>query len=559
MPACLFAQQEVNWASPIDHPIKLAGTFGELRNNHFHTGIDIKSSKGTVGDPIYSVADGIIQRIRITPGSYGNAIYIDHPSGHTSVYAHLDSFEPKIQKLVEEIQYATKSFDVDTLLVIDSIVIKRRERIGTMGNSGRSYGPHLHFEIRDKKTEIPVNPLNYGYEIGDRLPPKVEYVIANILDNTLQKQNTKKIILKGAKGNYTATVDTVFIPAWRIGLGVFVRDVMTGVYNKNGIYRATLNVDGEQVFSFKMDSVSFDEFRYLNAHIDYDHYKSSKHRAHLLYKKPGNKAGIYTERRDSISSIIKLYAEKPRKVNIVLADHDGNESRINLLLARAKKMEEYDPIAFNYKLEQGQKNLIKQENFIASFPEHSFYETTYMTVHQANEIEKGYASNVIHLGNSSTPTHGTYELLIKPSATLDSSYIDKYVVASCDKNKYENYGGTWKDGYLYSKINKLGSYVILLDTIAPTISPISFPSTLKNGSKVSFKITDNMESKSTAKELSYTATVNGEWVLFKYDLKTRSIQATVDNHWPKGEIEFVLEVLDDRGNRSVYQKKKVKI
>ena len=136
-PSIIFSQEEVKWASPIDHPIRLAGTFGELRNNHFHTGIDIKSSKGTVGDPIYSVEDGIIRRIRITSGSYGNALYIEHPSGHTSVYAHLDSFEPRLQKIVENIQYATESFEIDTLLLLDSIPVNRRQRIGTMGNSSK--------------------------------------------------------------------------------------------------------------------------------------------------------------------------------------------------------------------------------------------------------------------------------------------------------------------------------------------------------------------------------------------------------------------------------------
>lgn len=552
-PSIIFSQEEVKWASPIDHPIRLAGTFGELRNNHFHTGIDIKSSKGTIGDPIYSVEDGIIRRIRITSGSYGNALYIEHPSGHTSVYAHLDSFEPRLQKIVENIQYATESFEIDTLLLLDSIPVNRRQRIGTMGNSGRSYGPHLHFEIRDSKSEIPINPLKYGYDIGDKLPPKVEYIIANILDNNLKKQSTKKIVLKGAKGSYTSATDTVFIPAWRVGLGVFVRDVMTGVYNKNGIYSAKLTVDNQELFSFKMDSVSFDEFRYLNAHIDYDYYKSSKHRAHLLYKKPGNRATIYAASQDSLSPIIKLYANQPRKIHVELADFDGNKSVVTFLLARAKNMENYEPIAFNYKLEHSQVNIINQGNFIVKFPQESFYETIYMNVLTAAEKDKNYASDVVHLGNENEAIHGTYELLIRPSA-IDSTFLDKYTIAACRDNKYENFGGEWKGEYLYSTINKLGSYVILLDTIPPSITANSFPSQLKKGSSISFKITDTMESKASAKELEYSAKVNGQWVLFNYDLKSKTISTKVDEHWPSGKLDFVLKVMDDRGNESSYRK-----
>ncbi len=553
LPFMLNGQESPDWASPIDHPIRLAGTFGELRNNHFHTGIDIKSSKGTVGDAIYSVEEGKIRRLRVSAGSYGNTIYIDHPSGHTSVYAHLDSFEPRLQDIVKSIQYATKSFEIDTILLDQEIRIARRERIGTMGNSGRSYGPHLHFEIRDTESEIPINPLKYGYNIGDKLSPKVEYVLANILDNTLQKQSTKKIILRGEKGNYKATQDTVFISAWRVGLGVYVRDLMTGVYNKNGIYSATLLVDDQSVFSFSMDSVSFDEFRYLNAHIDYEHYTQSKHRAHLLYKKPGNRAGIYEPMGDEHSAIIKLYAEKPRKVEIILKDYDGNESHIHMLLARAKKMKDYEPVAFNYKMEHSQINIINQTQFIANFPETSFYETTLLSVHSANEKEKNYKSPVVHLGKSSQAIHGMYDLLIRPSA-VDSAMMKKYVIAACNKNKYENYGGKWNGEYIQAKINKLGSYVVLIDTLPPTIQVGRFSSTVKKGSRIQFKIYDEMESKGQAKELDYRATINGKWVLFSYDLKSKTISAKVDEHWPKGKSTFKLEVMDDRGNTSAYTK-----
>lgn len=553
LPIALNGQKEANWASPIDHPIRLAGTFGELRNNHFHTGIDIKSSAGAVGDPVYSVEKGIIRRLRVSAGSYGNVVYIDHPSGHTSVYAHLDSFEPRLKEIITKVQYATKSFEIDTILLDQAIQVNRRERIGTMGNSGRSYGPHLHFEIRDTKSEVPVNPLLYGYDIGDKLPPKVEYIVANILDNNHQKKDHKKIPLTGSKGNYKSTKDTVFIPAWRVGLGVFVRDVMTGVYNKNGIYSARLVVDDQELFSFQMDSVSFDEFRYLNAHIDYDYYQESKHRIHLLYRKPGNRAGIYKESNDSLSSVIKLFANKPRKVHIELKDFDNNVSSVDFLLARAQKMENYDPVAFNYKMDHSQVNIINQGRFIVKFPDYSFYESTLLSVQVADEKEKNYVSPVVHLGNASQAIHGMYDLLIKPTI-IDSSMMNKYVIAACKDNAYENFGGEWKDGYFQSKVNKLGSYVVLIDNTPPKITVGSFPSSLKKGSRISFKISDNMESKGNAKELDYRATVNGQWVLFSYDLKSKTISAKVDENWPKGKSTFKLVVTDDRGNERVYTK-----
>ena len=296
--------QDLSWMqAPVKHKVRLAGTFGELRNNHFHTGLDIKSSNGQVGDDIIAVADGVVRRVRIAMGGYGHVLYIDHPNGYTSVYAHLNEFRPDIDSFMLAEQYRLQTYELDTTFEKTIFSVKQGEKIGVMGLTGRSFGPHLHFEVRKTKSEIPINPLFFNLDVIDNLAPKVDYVLVNHLDDKHRIQGSQKIELEKKGNNYAPTNKTIKIPAWRVGLGVFVRDLMTGVSNKNGIYKGELFVDDQSLFSYKMDSISFDEFRYLNAHIDYKHYKDSKNRIHSLYKRPGNKIRIYN---DSLSSVIKL-------------------------------------------------------------------------------------------------------------------------------------------------------------------------------------------------------------------------------------------------------------
>ncbi len=540
---------------PVDHKVRLAGTFGELRNNHFHTGVDIKSSNGRIGDKIRTVADGYISRIKISATGYGNALYIDHPNGYTTVYAHLDHFNPALEQFVEQCQYQLQQFEFDTTLTANYFPLKQGEIIGAMGNSGRSYGPHLHFEIRETTSEIPYNPLSHGVEITDKMAPNVQYITINYLDNQLLKRASRKVPLKKTNGIYAPTNKVLKIPAWRAGISVFTRDLMTGVSNKNGIYKAEMRVDNEKVFSFTMDSISFDDFRYLNAHIDYDHYKKTKHRIHQLYRKKGNQIPIYQEQSDQI---IKLYAEKPRNIEIDVADIHGNTSSIQFQLLRDTSMMSFTEKSFQYFLNYSEAHIIDRKHVKIRFAENTFYEDYYLSVHESSEKESNYCSSVYHIGEENTAIHRPFDLYIKAEG-IDSSNISKVFVAHCDKNKYSSYGAHIINDMIGAPVKSLGTYVLMIDTIAPTLKPIAAPRQVQNGSKISFVIDDNIQVKGQARDLRYNAWIDDQWILLKYDLKSKSIYHYVDEKWPKGKHTLRIELIDDRDNRTIWEKEISKI
>jgi len=544
--------QGADWMiPPVKHKVRLAGTFGELRNNHFHTGVDIKSSNGMAGDQVLAVADGFISRIKISSTGYGNALYIDHPNGLTTVYAHLKSLEVGIADFLDSCQYAMQSFEIDTLLPPNLIKVEQGQQIGIMGNSGRSYGPHLHFEIRETKSEVPFNPLAHGVKITDDVAPQVNYVTLNYLDNEYHKQGSQKISLQKNGNHYTPSKsNTIKVPAWRVGISVFTRDLMTGVSNRNGIYSAKLKVDDQDVFSFKMDSISFDDFRYLNAHIDYEHYKENKHRIHQLYRKPGNHIPIYQE---SENQVVKLYAEKERKIDILISDFDGNQSTISFGLLRDTSMVGHKEKVFQYFLKHDEAHIINRDDVKIRLEENTLYEDLFLSVERSEEKELNYVSPVFHIGDDHTAVHRPFDLYIARNE-VDSALLDKIIVVSCEKNKYYSYGGEVLENLVGAKVKTLGAYVLMIDTIPPTIVAKSVPSEVKNGTRIQFTIDDNITVKGQASDPIYNAWIDDKWILMRYDMKSKTLSHYVDNRWTAGKHAFKLEVVDDRGNTSTYEK-----
>lgn len=536
--------------SPIKHPVRLAGTFGELRSNHFHTGIDIKSSNGKIGDPINSVADGFVSRIKISISGYGHALYIDHPNGMTSVYGHMEDFNEEIEKFIIKCQYANKSYEIDTTLSKSLFVVKKGQFIGRMGSTGRSYGPHLHFELRNTKSEVAINPLFYGFDIPDKLSPKIDYLMINSLDDKQVKRAEKKVALTKSGNNYVSNPPIIQIPAWRCGLVVAVQDLMTGVSNKNGIYKAAMKVDNELVFEFEMDSISFEHYRYLNGHVDYELYKDTKDHAHQMFRNKGNFIPIYKENGESV---IKLFSEKTRKVEIEISDFHGNISTLKVEIQRDTNMLSFPEKSFQYFLEYNKPHIINKKDIKIFFPEGSFYHDIYLGIESARDKEKYYRSPVFLIGDIHDAVHGSFDTYIRHNIK-DSTMIKKAAVVLCEENKYSTYGGSELDGMIGTKLYEFGAYVVMIDTIRPTIVELSAPLEVKNLSKISFKVDDNMVAKGLAKDLQCNAYLDGRWILMKYDLKNKTLTHTVSSRWESGDHKFKLIVKDDRGNESIWER-----
>ncbi|MBT8223201.1 MAG: M23 family metallopeptidase, partial [Eudoraea sp.] len=278
---------------PLDIPLILAGTFGELRSNHFHSGIDIKTQQRQ-GLPVYAIADGTVTRIKISHWGYGKALYIAHPNGYTSVYAHLQKFSPEIEKYVKEIQYRKKSYEVEIFPDFGEIKVDKDGIVAYSGNTGGSSGPHLHFEIRNSLNEKPTNPLLYGLEVRDATNPSLVSLHAYPLSTDARvNQSNERIQLnfsKQADGTYLA--DKVKALG-TIGFGVNAFDRQDMAANKNGVFEIQQLVNGQVYTDFDFDSFSFSETRYINTLIDYTYFGRNRQRIQRCFKAPGNKLSIY--------------------------------------------------------------------------------------------------------------------------------------------------------------------------------------------------------------------------------------------------------------------------
>lgn len=536
--------------SPVNATIRLSGTFGELRPNHFHSGIDIKPSKGGAGQPILCAADGYVERIKVSPTGYGNVLYIRHPNGYKTVYAHLQSFDKRIADYVKKVQYQRQSFFVDLYPGSEMFSFKKGAQIGKMGNSGGSTGPHLHFEIRTSG-DVPCNALLFGLQFEDTQKPKLHQLKIYHLNPQLETTHTEKHNLAKKGGAYGLTNDTLSIGAWRIGMALKVYDHHNGVSNWNGIYSLKMYRNDSLAHEFQMDKFSFGETRYINAHLDYGEQVSKKSYFNRCFELPGNRLSIYG--KDLDDGVIKLFQTKATKIEFVAADVNGNESRLKFWLKRGE-VESNDQQSFNYILKHKEKNIISTGAISATFGKNTFYENCYLNYSSSIDNSKGYYSSVHHLGEFTTPVHKYYEIGITPTQTIPDDLKSKAFVAYCDKsNIVKSCGGKWVENRLSANVRTFGNFSIMLDTEAPTIKPISFKSNMAGRSKMTFKIQDNISTTGKARSLRYAGYVDDQWILLEFDSKKNLLIHHFDERIGKGSHQLRIEVRDDRNNLGLYE------
>jgi hypothetical protein len=315
-------------------PNALAGTMGELRSSHFHAGLDIKTG-GVEGLPVFASADGYISRVAVSPGGYGNALYIQHPNGTTTVYAHLQKFKKEVADYVRSEQYRKESFDVDLYPDKEKFRVKKGEQIALSGNSGSSGGPHLHFEIRDANQNL-LDPLTYNFsEIKDNIPPIIQKIALRTLD--------KNSRINGQFGRFEFSVNKYGdgyainepITAYgRIGMEIMAYDKVNGSENKTGIKCKELLFNGNQVFYQGINSFSFGDSRNILIHTDYTTKVKTGNTFSKLYVDNGNSLQFYKTNNDRGYLIIKDTLE--HKVKVSLWDSYNNTSTLNLSLKGSK-------------------------------------------------------------------------------------------------------------------------------------------------------------------------------------------------------------------------------
>jgi len=541
--------QELNYTpgdfgSPVPYELKLAGTFGELRSNHFHAGIDVKR-KNKAGEPILSSAAGYISRIKVSRRGYGNAIYINHPNGYTTVYGHLMEFSGAIAQYVKQHQYSIKAFEFDKALPFGLITVNKGEQIGRMGNTGGSRGTHLHFEIRETASEKPVNPLHFGIGVVDTQKPFFHNLLLYHLDNTMHTKRKQKFRLYakggGKFGVKSSKRDTLLIGAWRTAIGVKVFDKMNGVYNSNGVYSLQIKLDGVPIHRFAFTKFAFDESRYCNAHLDYDEKSRGRGNYHRCYRQPGNLFSLYDT--TTTTGIIPLEQGRAQKVEVEACDIYGNCSQLEFFVRR-KTVQPYADLSYQYYLKHDKKAKINFGSLALTVSKNSFYEDVPLNIDGNFNPSPNRNSSQFSIGKTNVPIHRYIKLGILPNQ-MPSHLRDKAVITykSNAKASPRSRGGKWEGDTLVAYVRNFGTYYVSLDTLAPSIRPHTYKANMSNYRSIAFKISDKLSGINT-----YDGHLDGKWVLFKYDQKSGIIRHHFEPNMPKGEHVIKMRVTDNRGN-----------
>jgi len=552
----LFANaQEKNddyYAAPVHVPMFLAGNFGELRSNHFHSGIDIKT-QGHTGLPVFAVADGFISRINISPYGFGNALYIDHPNGTTTLYGHLESFSDKIQKYIRAIQYRKESFSVDVSVPPGELPVRNGEQIALSGNSGSSGGPHLHFEIRDTKTQHPLNPLKYHFKIKDGISPKILSVLIYPVSDEAAVAGTcfKQRYETVSDGRIYHILNNPVVPVCgTIGFGVQSVDYLDGSGNKCGIYSLGLRVDNKLVYSFRMDEFGFDESRYVNSLIDYDQKIRSGRNAYKTWIDPGNKLSVYD--RSQGSGLYDFSDEKMHEIRYEIADVYGNTSILIFNVVSKKQSIQRENVASGIPFRYNKENIFKADGIEADFPDGCFY-CDFNFEYNHFPAFPGIYSDVYEVHNKYTPVHKFFSIKIE-TQNLPERLVNKALLAYVNPKTgrvLSSLGGEYRNGWVEAEIRGFGDVAVAVDTIAPSIIPLSLKDgTLTESDQIRFKIRDNFSGIS-----DFRGTIDAKWVLFEYDAKNNLITYKFDRErFDFGKKhELILNVTDAKGNRSVFK------
>ncbi len=550
--AIISAQTKTDFRSPLDIPLYLSGNFGELRSDHFHSGIDIKT-QGTTGQKVYSIEDGYVSRIKVQGGGYGYALYITHPNGYTSVYGHLSKYNVKIGAYTRKIQYSRESFEVDLYLKPDVLLVKKGEIIALSGNSGSSAGPHLHFEIRKTANQHPANVLLYKFPVTDDIAPQFTQLLIYPRGEDAQiRQGYKQIAFDVEKkdNKYTIANAKDVLVFGQIGFGVEVYDYLNGSRNRCGIYTLELKIDGERYFLTEMGEFSFSESRYINAHIDYEYKKEKQHSVQRLYKLPHNELSIY--KQVSGDGLINIRDTAVHHVSILATDAYGNRSELEFSIKGAGvkqnmaiKTEKYDQL-----LPYNAAGSFADKDIKMSFPAYTFYEDVpfiYARTAGLPETE----SDIFHVHSPLTPIHKRIELSIKPFDDL-SKYQDKLCMVSInDDNEIRCVGGKYENGYVTTELRSFGKYAVAIDTLAPTIKALNIESgkNVSTQKSIRFLVKDELSGIS-----SYKAYIDNEWILMQFDPKNNLLFYTFDDErislQKNHELELYVE--DSKGNTSFY-------
>ena len=522
------------FSNPLDIDLILNGTFGELRSSHFHSGLDFKT-QFKEGLNIYSAAEGYVSRISIKHGGFGKAIYINHPNGYTTVYAHLKSFNDEIENYIKKLQYEKRTYQIEKYLKKDVLKIKRKQIIGKSGNTGSSSGPHLHFETRKTSNQKALNPKLFDFKIKDNRHPIINSAFIYKIDSLNDYKVPIKIKLK--KINDSLYESNTIEASGKVGFGISGFDRQDLAYNKNGIYKYTAFLNNNKSIEFKFDEFYFQESIKIKTLIDYEYYIKNKKRIIKLFKDKGNDLSVYS---GNLSGFVDIVGKESEYL-IEISDIAGNKTKIKIPILNSiketKLKNDENLIELNKKIKNDLDYNFNFKNSKIQIPKNTFLKDVKLNIKNFEDsikIENPYVPlfkniKIDFLNNKNSM--GDY------LAYRNFDGVESFASSKLDNKNYFNL-----------KTKSLGTYFIKTDSINPIIKPNNF----NNGDWISKKelIKFTILDKETGIK-SYQVKINDKWILFEYEYKKNELFYRFDSYFKnnrENKIEIIVE--DMVGNKT---------
>ena len=530
--------QEIDFHSPIDAPFDLSGTFGEFRSR-FHTGIDFKS-RGVQGQKIFSIEDGFVSRIEVNNYGYGKVIYIDHPNGYTSVYAHLRNFSPELNKYIKSELYKSQTNSIKKFPKKNELTVSKGSIIGYSGNTGRSFGPHLHFEIRETKSQNALNPLMFNYKYIDKERPIIRglYII-NEDKSLVRKLPARKKI---SKLNDSTYISDLIEYNGKIGVGLDIYDIQyKNLYNQNGIYKIELFIDSILSYSYKMDKIKFSENHYKKIMYDYLSLVEKNKKVLKIYT-PRN-SNLSFLKNNSFNGIINSDTYKDNFVTIKISDWNKNSSYMKFRLKSVTTKSE-DISYQGIEVLKNQDYTLNKNSSIIEIDKNTFYDDLLLNI--------SYDSDTLDLGKEKNPFRSSLRVKL-PHKIIDTMQLRQSFVGKIINDRVSYLSSKKNNSYIYTNTSSLGRYTISRDTLEPEIKPINF----KNNSSIKGKRSLRLRLKDELSGIKkYSSYINGIWALFEYEPKSNLIFHNLsDGIINTGENELIIKYEDGVGNKGIYKTK----
>lgn len=578
----------------------LSGSMGELRSNHFHAGLDIKTG-GQTGWPVYAAASGYVYRVKVSSYGYGRVLYMQHPNGQRTVYAHLQRFAPELEKWVLEQQYALETFEIELFPEPGQFSFGQGNEIAKAGNTGSSAGPHLHFEIRDSN-DVALNPLLFGFgEVQDNIAPVVNRLALKAMDKNARvdgRFGRQEVNVYRTAGNVYRSGNKVAACGW-VALEFQGTDRANGTSNTYGVNRVVVELNGQEVYSHNIEQVPFETTRFINVFKDYGTWLQTRKTFQRCYREDGNQLPFYEDGGNQGWFYIPEGTEN--QVKLRLYDSYGNQSQVllavqgdcsaqtttsatlepgyevrdNLLLLRSENSlaevftgifkqqllpawQEGRTNVFMWDLRQGLPDSVhlgdlqvKNPVKTVLYPGYSYiWHDTLLTVevpagalHDTLYLSYSTLDNTYLLGNASIPLFRSVNVTIRPDNTFKDS--TRVGARRIDGRRRDYLGGIWNNGFFTFSTSAFGKFTLAEDKEPPFIVPLSI-----SPRQVRFRIDDRESGLD-----SFRATLNGKWILMYYDHRKDQIWSVLPDGMQFLKGNFRLAVTDRQGNQKIYTRK----